>query len=1358
MAKPYVPIRFLYHEDTTTFFPYGDTIADDLLEHINFEDDREPRILSLGCGDIGSCFFTLWKHFDPTGSARHFFGARFVRNDISAAVLARNILFLYMAMKIPSWKQREAAKQWISSMWAIWYCHELLPIHEEALMEALDALMSFSETMESWSGVVENPLRNVVKLTDQETLSKIRDVWRMWRYVKFGSVENALSEMGKKVPAHYASRSDSIPLFMTHAMRWLKETNQFSLETMSDAMTADYTRYMREGSCFAEDCYDITYTRTPATLNPTIYEQESGQYTMESSILPFETFHHGILVSQTNLRRLEMSLDVAGQPLAVDEDSFFKNPMLSNCVQQFSIWVSSTGAILKERSAKSKPDITITFNCSDCLQFCEQHQINPFKGIPSHFDAIYTSNLADFLSPPIVLYTASPLLKRTGCLSMMTQLYRRAASSGEEYLRELFGLSLEMLPLISGTRCIGHDGKYTEPTSVMGTPASSMESVVLDFKKTRYDKIFVWQKVDSSPMKFELMGKRMSISRTLHAAVHNSIMSFYKKREGSECNVALCTETAISTVLSLVSQLDADIDISNYTFWDEFCSLLQNTTALRPFLYHIQTQALLHGLHFHVTVSETDCPICLKTPLDEYISRFSIELDALPVNPLHKTLPIRACAILVHKHSYAPPEIELDLLNMNEHIVDSAQGRETPDGKIKLDFFFPTQFFDEDYFYTITMQIVSKASYQYVTSAMPKKCQPLACIRVSFNRDPFVFRQAGANRSKLTSTSLGSVLSHIGDANHMETTLSVAPKVLSLLSSKTISISLEYVSLSSIQVACGKYNLTVTYPYPVDKSNVKTIFMPSKGTIRVVAPRERYHIYNERGLYFSNPSHLMSMPSMHPATGTVEAYGCMQLTKEDAKSLSDNARSTICNLKLLMLALFRYGHNDIIKVIPAADLSSMIRRPLAYILVQRQAADVARYTPVLDLYYIIHDPVSFDRIHIKWSNMMWEMAQDGTHPYELPVDDDWSIFKKVLEFFASRTRPVSKSYQSYVTKHGLEKQLTHAVVYPMFCDQDGVAHVFNGEIPKIPAYSYKCPDTILGATTTITVPSGYSLSIASSFSPGSSSSPGLSATFSISTTTTSASSTTATNTYSISNTSATSNTTNSSPIATITTTTTLSTAMANSLGILNSLPSAERGSTGVKALPAPNSNCSPNPTSQLPTAADIEDVTDTLSATTASSSATTSRTDTNSISATGDKSTPLSPTDKSLSSVNASYEPTSTSPTVEDTTVSSTSKINGSRESKKANIKCSYCGESLLKMKKCARCGGTWYCGRECQVKHWREHKAVCKPPAPELRCSNCGNKNSFITQCGDCKAACYCSEGCWSKHKLSCPAHTVVQ
>merc|ERR1711964_62417 len=42
--------------------------------------------------------------------------------------------------------------------------------------------------------------------------------------------------------------------------------------------------------------------------------------------------------------------------------------------------------------------------------------------------------------------------------------------------------------------------------------------------------------------------------------------------------------------------------------------------------------------------------------------------------------------------------------------------------------------------------------------------------------------------------------------------------------------------------------------------------------------------------------------------------------------------------------------------------------------------------------------------------------------------------------------------------------------------------------------------------------------------------------------------------------------------------------------------------------------------------------------------------------------------------------------------------------------KCSNCGD--LAQNRCSKCKSEWYCGRECQVAHWKKHKDMCKKMA----------------------------------------------
>lgn len=64
------------------------------------------------------------------------------------------------------------------------------------------------------------------------------------------------------------------------------------------------------------------------------------------------------------------------------------------------------------------------------------------------------------------------------------------------------------------------------------------------------------------------------------------------------------------------------------------------------------------------------------------------------------------------------------------------------------------------------------------------------------------------------------------------------------------------------------------------------------------------------------------------------------------------------------------------------------------------------------------------------------------------------------------------------------------------------------------------------------------------------------------------------------------------------------------------------------------------------------------------------------------------------------------------------------------NAVCSNCGKTSEsgKFKECGKCGGAAYCGRECQVAHWKStHKFVCKKTAEELREEGAGSGRSSV-------------------------------
>ena len=94
--------------------------------------------------------------------------------------------------------------------------------------------------------------------------------------------------------------------------------------------------------------------------------------------------------------------------------------------------------------------------------------------------------------------------------------------------------------------------------------------------------------------------------------------------------------------------------------------------------------------------------------------------------------------------------------------------------------------------------------------------------------------------------------------------------------------------------------------------------------------------------------------------------------------------------------------------------------------------------------------------------------------------------------------------------------------------------------------------------------------------------------------------------------------------------------------------------------------------------------------------------------------------------------------------------------------KCTYCEQMHANLKKCGRCGKVQYCGKECQIKDWKEHKIVCKTTgnvtvSTLFHCANCKKKTN-LSRCS-CQIVAYCSKECqkldWPNHQNSCTSRT---
>ena len=992
------------------YYPYGNTPPQDLLQSIT-ADVSEPEVLLLGCGDMRSCLYTLWNNFDPRYS-RHFKGVHFVLNDISAAVLARNIIFLYLCTKMP--RDKDDVVKWVASFWSIWFCHELLPQHKQVLMDALSQLLEWSKSIESWTEKTSNPLRKMVHFITPSTLAAVHKIWQMWysddRSVKV--IRTFRTEFLRETKSEVHHR-----LMETHLVRCFgtfKFQNLSSVDKKS--MESELNRHYQKGTAFAEEVFGLPVGES-SIANSTFYERSDGTYTAHNGY-PFRCFSHAFQFSPEYVRKF-------GYSVLVNDQSFLNHQLLANSVQQFSVWVLSCAAIF------SKPHhIFFSLHHSDGLDFCQSlcNKITSSTSVPNSFDAIYTSNLIDYVALPSLVLVAMSVLRQTGLL--FTTAFRYTAcmisDSSRGYLYSLFGCDSKYLPLLYGIRCIGYDDEYSAELSVK--PISMIAEA--DVLQCVIEKSLVWRHVISLPLKQITSKDFDTILNTLGDSVKHMLTSFMSGTKTTVVESLLCTETVIRLLQSFTSQLDSsEYDYTNYKLWSPLCSLLPSQNCLRPFLMSLQTQSLLHGLHLHLTVSELSCPLCNNTPISDFISQCSISVQnrAFINEPrvsilIHKLSPVDDAKVLKVWSSIQSSCID------NVHVISSI-AKQNIDGKVSYECFIPVNLTKEDCHLTI----ISSNLDSEVRMAH-KRLSDCKIMGISYS-----FNQLVKCRCNPGDLDFGTVLQHSGNTSCFESTISLSEQSMHALEHHQMTTSL--LTTSKVGVIIGKLSMEIPYPYPIDYGKVSIKLSRKNKRITVVAYRKCHQLYEEeQPVYIVNPDNALALPTM-PISELhhMPSYsGCQYSFKENNLMQGSAPRSPELNVKVTMATILQKSDRNLIQLAysgPPINAEHMYRKFQCFVVIENRKFDPLNKTPAVDMWFCFLTPEKCKKIYSQWS-AVYETEYGGMI-HITPVDaEERELLQKIFNYFATRTvstlkKPTSKRYQLLV-KHKIDHHFTRAVVYPLY--------------------------------------------------------------------------------------------------------------------------------------------------------------------------------------------------------------------------------------------------------------------------------------------------------------------------------------
>ena len=1007
---PFPVSRYIYYGQFRYYYAYGNTPAEDFLENIT--EAKVPAVLLLGCGDMRSCFYTLWKNFDPQHK-RPFSGIHFVLNDYSAAVLARNILFLYLCLQMPS--RKDDLKKWVAALWSIWYCHELLPEHELVLKDALTNLLRWSNNHQSSSEITTSALSKIVHFASASTLHQIRYYWEAWYNGKIGpgSVQE-LRAMRKDLKMSRRTDSTSFEISST-SLGLLGE--KFSLR-MLEAMDKEIQSYFDSGNAFAESVLDLTTTTGETVINPTLFERSDGQYTLHYISEPYNNFFQTVVFSPKELKNMGTHKSLRNQ-LIVDDKAFETHLTLSNSVQQFWIVLSSAAAILAHASSHQTPQMSFTFQCCDALEFCQflqhsTHEFASYTGFKPMFDLVHSSNLIDHLSPPNLVLSVVPILKENGYLLSTSLVYKNVAHTAEGYLQVCFGFESQLLPLICGIRCVGHEGKYASSVSPQPT-SCNIGSVCLT---TLSSKLLIWQRVSTLPLKLASLGSdsAVAILRALSSSISVAMQSFFSCSVGLRTTLHLSTQTAIQLLQRFVAQLSSDVAFTDYCFWEPLCATLRDREVIKPFILSLQTQALLHGVHLHLTVTKHNCPLCMKKPVSDAISQFSITLEEV-------VFGTPSFVVFLHRSSYIDLQQVLLSRGQDTHMIDCLAGSEIG-GKLRLDFFAPQSFAEDSYQITACSFVLAQ-EVNIPTVVMHGKLADFKAPKITYQ-----FQQLQSTLAAMES-SFGKVIQHSGDGDQFESVVSLSDTTVSALEKQNLDI--QRISDSEIKVSCGSHTIQISYPHPIYYNSTSIKLSRKKKMVTVQVPRKVHQYFEEMPLFVANPDNKLSLPPVSISYELSISFCGMQFTKKDRDIMKECNREAALmpaelNLKEAMNVLFQFQSSEVFHLsFSSSDFHGLL-------MIHNRLFDQQNKTPAIDLSFCFLE-MSF--VH-QVAPALLEIIPDKVRTI-IVSEEEYELLKKVLHHFARRTITTSrKPYgcMPLLIKHKIDRYFTRAVVYPLYPDPD----------------------------------------------------------------------------------------------------------------------------------------------------------------------------------------------------------------------------------------------------------------------------------------------------------------------------------
>ena len=1038
--NPFLPTRINGLDEKHLFFMHGRTV--DVLSSVT--EETRPCVLLAGAAYMQPVFYTLYKNFDPEYPGR-FDGATFVINERWSLLPARDILLLYLCLNFPEKTEGMEAREWLAAVWAISFCLALCPHHVRVLKKALVVLTKFSATPKAWA-LPENPLGRFVKFASADSFSAISQHWFQW---KEGCGRNvcSLEQMRKEREACLEH------VFMTPVSMFLPTESKAIVDnmvgipfnTIADSrrskMEADVVSFFEMGTPFAEASLNLPDSEGALQVNVTFFEKlphgimNSPFY----ALIPFQGFFQTFLYSPKECRSANIARSIS-EKLPVKDSKFKDHPLVANSVQQLALWLSAASRGLRQNAAsKSSPDLTFVFDCSNLIGFFMAIQKEPetFRGCfgpPPQFDVVHTFNEMDNMSPPDLILRALPLLKHHGFLFSAVSNYRGYDNMmADTFLQHLFGPHPNICVAMYGLRCVGLDGRNTDSIHPRHMPWNFLRQS----QKGDLSKSIMFQREISTPLKVTHLGDLSYAAKGLL----NTTLTATKIFPGSTTSIFMCDETIITCLQAFIAQLDADCPVDNPYFWEPFVQLLREEKDFACFLHHIQVTALLHNIHFHLAVDETDCPVCRGLPLSSYVGQFAFTLPSIS--------DLSALALIAYAHRGTMRLTEIRQRS-DAHCINALVQRTPQDNCICLDFYFPKRFAEEDYDVTILSYSLSD-----IKAGKDINIPSLVCVG---KLNPFLVGDLKysflptAPRCSAPRTSFGRTVSHVAELEQCHTIIGLTPEFLDTFDMRRAPLETNSMDKQKLELKCCDHKIYLYYPYPVlfEQLNVEIRYKERMATVTI--PRSEYSLFDEPPLCIGLPTSRLFYPASSFPTSVCRNYMGMQFTSSEREILKRNEYSVydshFTHLKEILELLFQQAAMSRYMHLCLRDCSYSYSFIQVLVVIHDLVRDPEIKSPALDMSYCFLQ--DHDQSYVTAS---WRKMTTGNRINSISINAaDYGHLKNLFVYFSQRTHAVfsrnSRTNQGMVPvlgKHRMTKAFSRALVYPLYSDPD---HEISGALYK----------------------------------------------------------------------------------------------------------------------------------------------------------------------------------------------------------------------------------------------------------------------------------------------------------------------